>query len=191
MKNIKIEKSVRMGAVAKKILIILGTGVALGLSARPDQYFKILNSAAKEWQDINFRLLKRAIKRLYEAKLINIIDNPDGTTSATLSEGGQKRVLRFNLDKLKLKRPAKWDGLWRMIIFDIPEKYKRARDAFANKLLNLGFKCIQRSVLVYPYDCQDELDFIIEVFELRPFVRIILVKEIDIDLDLRHKFQLD
>ncbi len=180
----------KIGCVAKKILILLGAGLALGLSGRPDQYFKIIKSAAKEWRDIDSRVLKRAIKKLYKSKLVRISDNADGSTSVALSDAGLKRTLRFNLDKLKLKNPGKWDGFWRIVIFDIPESQKRTRDAFARKLFDLGFKAIQRSVFAYPHDCKDELEFVIEIFELKPFVRTMLVKEIDIGLDLRHRFKV-
>ena len=184
------ENDIKFGRVTKKILILLGAGLALGLSHRPDQYFKIIKSAAREWREIDARVLRKSIKKLYESKLVDITDNSDGTTSVIINDAGLKRTLRFNLDKLKLKNPGRWDGLWRIIIFDIPEKYKRARDAFAVKLLDLGFKAIQRSVFVYPHDCKEELDFITEVFELKPFVRTIIAKDIDIGSDLRHRFKI-
>ncbi len=184
------QRRIRIGAISKKILLLLGGGLAIGLSGRPDCAFKILKSVIKEWQWIDQQELRRAIKRLYEAKLLSAVDNADGTTTIALNETSKKRVLQFNLEKLELKKQEKWDGRWRIVIFDIPEIYKHARDAFAQKLISLGFKQIQRSVLVYPYDCKDEIDFIIEIFEIRPFVRTIVAKEIDIDLELKNKFRL-
>ncbi len=180
----------KIGPIFKKILILLGGGLAIGLSGRPDQAFKILDSMIKEWQWISQQELRRAIKRLYKAKLIHSIDNADGTTTLALSDDGKKRTLEFNLEKLELKKQKTWDKQWRIVIFDIPETHKKARDAFARKLIELGFKSIQRSVLVYPHDCTEELEFMIEIFEIRPFVRTIVAKEIDIDSELRNKFRL-
>ena len=39
------------------------------------------------------------------------------------------------------------------------------------KLKELGFLELQKSVLVLPYECEDEINFIMEVFLIRPFVR--------------------
>ena len=49
---------------------------------------------------------------------------------------------------------------------------------------------MQKSVFVYPYDCQDEVYFIAELFDIKPYVRFIVAKDIDISLHLKHKFGL-
>ncbi len=185
----KIEK-IRLGATSKKIIILLGAGLALGLTHRPDVYFKIIKGAAKEWDSINKRSLHETIKKLYQSKLIDYKVNNDDTVTLVLNEEGKKRALTYNLDTIRIKVPARWDKLWRIVIFDIPENLKRGRDAFAVKLRQLGFYSIQKSVFIYPYDCKNEVDFIVEVFNLRPYVRFILAKETDVDLYLKHRFNL-
>lgn len=94
------------------------------------------------------------------------------------------------IDNLKFKKQEKWDGLWRIIIFDIPEKFKKARNALAQKLKSAGAYPLQKSVFVYPYDCKDDIDFIVEFFNLRKYVRFILAKEIDNELHLKKIFNL-
>jgi len=42
-----------------------------------------------------------------------------------LSLSGKKRILRYDLDNMKIKKPLKWDGYWRIVVFDIPEDEKR------------------------------------------------------------------
>ena len=122
--------------------------------------------------------------------MIDYRENKDGTVSLTLAEKGKRRVLRYNLDKMKIKKPARWDGLWRIVMFDIPEHKKQARDALSFKMKTLGLIPLQKSVFVYPYDCKNEINFIVEVFEVKPYVRFALVKEIDTALDLKYKFHL-
>ena len=56
------------------------------------------------------------------------------------------------------------DGEWRIVIFDIPEKFKKAREALRMKLKELGFLELQKSVFIFPYECEDEINFIVEVF---------------------------
>ena len=185
-----IPQKIRVGPTCKKILILLGGGLALGLTQRPDAYFKIIKIMNKEWRTINNRAIHNSIKRLYQSQLIDYKENDDGMVSLTLNKEGKKRVLKYNLDNLKIKKPAKWDSIWRIVIFDIPEYLKQGRNALASKLKQLGFYPLQKSVFIYPYDCQNEVDFITEIFDLRPYVRFILAKKTDIDLDLKNKFNL-
>ncbi len=183
-------KKLRIGPVAQKILLLLEGGLALSLTQRPDAYFKIIRGISKEWQAINKRTLHESIKKLYQSRMIDYKENDDGSITLILSEEGKRRALKYNLETLKIKKPTKWDGLWRIVIFDIPEHFKQGRNVLALKLKQLGFYPLQKSVFIYPYECKNEVDFIIEIFNLRPYVRFILAKETDIDLDLKNKFGL-
>ncbi|HEY4519046.1 hypothetical protein A3A18_01795 [Candidatus Azambacteria bacterium RIFCSPLOWO2_01_FULL_44_84] len=178
----------RLGHITQKALILLSTGASLSLTRRPDRYFRIIGSAAKEWQKINQRSLHEAIKKLYQSKMIDCKDNGDGITLLTISDNGKNRILKYNIENLKIKKPKRWDGLWRIVIFDIPESKKKARDAVSGKLKAIGMMPIQKSVFICPYNCKDEIDFITEIFEITPFVRFITANEIDIALDLKRKF---
>ena len=93
------------------------------------------------------------------------------------------------LKEMKIKENL-WDGKWRTVIFDIPEKLKSARNALRDKLKEVGFHELQKSVFVFPYECKDEIDFIIEFFNLRQYVRYGIFDFIDNDLHLRKTFNL-
>lgn len=188
MRQRKIFSRHKTGPVGQKILLLLGVGLTLGLTHRPGQYFRIIKSASQEWRKINRQSLYEAVRKLYQSKLIDYKENNDGTVTLVLTENGRNKILRYNLDKIEIKKPAKWDKLWRMVIFDIPERLKEGRNALAGKLKELGFYPLQKSVFIYPYECRNEVDFVVEVFDLRPYVRFIVVKETDIDLDLKYKF---
>ncbi len=190
MKGYYHKKRERLGPVAQKMLLLLGTGLALSLTTRPDYYFKIVKSAGKEWRKINQKSLHEAIKRLYQSNLIDYKENNDNTVTLTLDEKGKKRFLRYNLENMKIKKPTRWDGLWRMVMFDIPESKKKARDALSLKLKIIGLKPLQKSVFVSPYDCKEEIEFIAEIFEIKPYIRYILAKDVDVNLDLKCKFNL-
>lgn len=190
MEKKRNSKRLQIGPVAQKILVFLSAGVSLALTNRPDRFFRILKSAKKEWGKINSRSLREAIYNLYQSQMVDYRENNDGTVTMILTDNGKKKSLKYNLDKMGIKRPIKWDGFWRIVIFDIPEYKKQARNALGLKLRQLGFYSLQKSVYVHPFDCKDEIDFISEIFEVKPFVRFILAKDIDVALNLKNRFKL-
>src|SRR3989338_1101787 len=181
-------KRIKIGTVMNKVLLLLEAGIVLGLTHRPDTYFRVLEKVKKEWQKINERSLREAVKNLYKSKLIKSTENNDGSVSMTLTGKGKLTTFTYNIDKLKLIKPKSWDGLWRIVLFDIPEYKKMARDALSFKLKSIGFYPLQKSVFIYPFECKKELDFLIEFFELRQYVRLLTVNKTDIDLHLKEIF---
>ena len=162
----------------------------MGLTRRPDAYFRIVRGIAKEWRKINERNLRTAIKNLYKSKLVDYKENTDGTVKIILTKVGRSRILKYDLDKIEIKKPSHWDKLWRLVVFDIPEDKNLGRKALAAKLKELGFYPMQKSVFIHPYECKNEIDFITEMFELAPYVRFLRVKDVDIELDLKERFHL-
>ena len=84
----------------------------------------------------------------------------------------------------------KWDKKWRMVIFDIPETQKKARYALRAKLKELGFYPLQKSVWVHPFECRDEIDFIIEFFNVSSYVRLAEVNHFDGEKFIKEEFDL-
>ena len=174
----------------QKVLLMLMSGVALGLSKSPRGYFKILKSIPKDWRQIKVERLYRIVREFYNDRLVDYKEGEDGFVKIILTKEGEKKALKFKLDKMEIKKPAKWDGEWRIVIFDIPERFKKAREALRMKLKELGFRELQKSVLVFPYECEDEINFIMEVFLIRPFVRFIRAKSFTNEEQLKIKFGL-
>jgi CRISPR/Cas system-associated endoribonuclease Cas2 len=178
----------RRGSIQEKILLLLLSGVALGFSRSPRGYFKILRETHKAWQEIDRRYLTSSIKALYRSKLVHQSSNKDGTVTFVLSSEGREIALSYNLDNMTVKK-HRWDNKWRIVIFDIPEKKKKLRDIFRFHLKRLGFLELQRSVFVLPFECHNELEYIIEFYNIRKFVRFIEANRIDNELDLKHRFK--
>ncbi len=178
------------GPVAQKVLLLLAAGIVLGLSTSPNSSFRFLKSIRDEWKRINNRALRRAIKNLYKSKLIDSWDGPDGTTTMVLTEKGKKKVLRYRIDEMTIAVMGHWDKKWRIVVFDIPEKIKKARDALAGVLKRLGFYQLQKSVFIFPHPCKEELNFVIEFFRLRPYVRYIEAIHLDNEPHLKEIFKL-
>ena len=132
----------------QKILLLLLSGVALSLSKSPKGYFKIIKSTAKAWKEIDRAKLVRAVREFYKQRVIDYKEDENGMVNIILTKNGQQRVLRYQIDEMRINKPAKWDGKWRVVTFDVPEKNKNAREALRNKLKELGFKELQERVFI-------------------------------------------
>ncbi len=93
----------------------------------------------------------------------------------TLTDKGQGVLLKFDIDGLKLPdfSPQKWDGIWRVLIFDIPELTRAVRNIFRGKIQELGFYTLQKSVYVTPVACEKEIDELARLLKIKNGVDII------------------
>lgn len=94
--------------------------------------------------------VNRSLKSLEEQNLIERFDTEQSTYLRLTEEGHQK------LRNLKITNPnslvsTNWDGLWRMILVDIPESRKSERESFRYLLKKAGFVCLKNSVWISPY----------------------------------------
>jgi DNA-binding transcriptional regulator PaaX len=96
---------------------------------------------------------------------------------------------RLKLIKKKLFR--KWDGLWRIIAFDIDEKRRKTRDLFRQKLRDLGCLPIQKSVWITPQDISFELQGLLSILNLEDNVDYFISKAVTNDEHYRAMFNLD
>ncbi len=114
--------------------------------------------------------------------------NKDNEKFIKLTKKGQLKAL---LDKARMPdRDSKWDGKWRMIIFDIPEESKDKRHFFRTLLKQNGFIRLQHSVYINPYPLNREAVQYLQESGLINYIRIIKIEEIDNDKDIKKKFGL-
>jgi len=175
-KETRMKEKYSKGELSKEIL----TGLALGgfiavcfvapNFAQVAKLFGVENSRDK-WR------LRRTLFNLTKEKLVEISYNKKGEEIIKITGDGEKRVLKYTYNDIKIPVPKKWDKLWRLVIFDIPEAQRRARDALTSKLRELGFYPLQKSVFIFPYECRNEIDFVCEHFKVREYVNYFLVKE--------------
>lgn len=133
--------------------------------------------------------IKRTILNLKKQKMVNIYER-GGEDVMEVTEAGKKRILKYKLNEMGIKRPKKWDGFWRIIAFDVPEKYKKARNALSFKLQEMEFYHLQKSIYVCPFECKDEIDFIGKFFNVRKYMKYFVAKEIDGEEFLKKYYNL-
>ena len=151
--ELQVKKRVRITRIQEAVLMSVAAVGLLGVALVAPNALKLLKCF-----DLESKLLrnkKRAInisrQRLVKSGLL--VYAKDGFIR--LTPEGEKVLRKIELRNFKMKIPRKWDGRWRIIIFDIREKRKLLRDNLRSKLSLIGFVRLQNSVWVYPYDCED------------------------------------
>ena len=134
--------------------------------------------------------INQVVSRLRKQKYISIKYNGDGSTTVKITKNGMTKALTYQLDTMILSKPKRWDKKWRVVIFDIPNKYKRVRDVFRMRLLQLDLYQLQESAYISPYPCFAEIEFLRALYGVTFTVRYLLVEKIEDDEFLRHKFDL-
>jgi len=132
-----------------------------------------------------------AFKHLKREKLIEYISSKDGQTVIRITRKGQGKLYSFAIDKMVIKKCKKWDGKWRLVTFDLPIRFNKARNALRFKLKQLGFVQFQKSLWIYPYPCEEEILFIADYFKVAKYVEILEVNSITRDVFFRKHFKLN
>ncbi|MDI6591840.1 MAG: hypothetical protein QME61_02825, partial [Patescibacteria group bacterium] len=105
-----------------------------------------------------------------------------------LTPKGRVEIIKIILwKKLQIK---KWDGKWRMIIFDIPEMSRRDRDFLRRELKWIGFVELQKSVWVFPYDMEKEIMALLKLWKLefRGDIKFLVAEKITQEEELKKQF---
>ncbi len=137
--------------------------------------------------------MRNAFYNLRRRNLIEIIQEGSDTTKVKLTNKGKARIKEYSIEFLSIQQPKKWDKKWRILIFDIPTKpkiYHQAREALRHKIKELGFYQMQKSVWVYPYECEDEILFLAEIFQVQKHIEILTVEKMLHENKLKKTFNL-
>lgn len=136
----------------------------LGIMAR--SYETMYGFTPQKYKRHNYaHLVWRSLKTGYIEKVVK-----DGEVYLHLTHYGKKRVSRdFPLIKFQ---NVKWDGIWRIAIFDIAELNRNTRDRLREKLKELGFGMFQQSVYLSPHNLAKDLAEFIETLGLSEFVYV-------------------
>lgn len=174
-----------IGEILLSTLLVVGfltIAVAAPNAVQLFKYFDPKNTKEK-WK------IKRSIARLEENNFIRK-KLVAGEEQYILTETGKVRAMRYHLYSMKIAEQPKWDGLWRIVMFDIPENKRIARRAINLALKKLGCIQYQKSVFITPYPCTKEIDFVGKCFDARRHIQLITAKEIGEEAKIKKCFGL-
>lgn len=194
MKNTKQEK--RKYATREEVLDLIAKGGTIAIVAMVTPFAisavipdLALELADKVWQKYDQRRLKRTVKEMIQRELL-AYNEADKETALVVTNKGKKTLLKYNIKRMELEKPKTWDGKWRVVIFDVMEGKKSLREALRNKMKQLGFYQLQKSVYVTPYPCDKEISFIREYYLIGSEVSYFLATELEQEGELVKKFEL-
>lgn len=134
--------------------------------------------------------IKIAIKDLKRKEFIKQKENYKGSVLISLSEKGKLKALNTIFRNFDGKK-EKWDGRWRMISFDIPIRCTKGRKALVYRLKSGSFYELQKSLFVYPYNCEREIRALASLFSIEKYILFGLLDSVDNQDFLIKRFKLD
>ena len=177
---------------AQWIIFLAAVGISLSSPYGTRRFFKELDKYLSEKRsderEFDKRKLTQALYYLKKRKIIEFKEN-SGKIILVLTEKGKKRKLDYDFEAMQIQKQQTWDKKWRLLMFDIPEFKKSAREMFRDKLKEIGFIQFQKSVWIHPFPCENEIDFISEYFSIAPYITFLTVN-IENDVPLRRSFDL-
>lgn len=149
-----MEKSAKKSKISKEILKSLSGKPASSVVGLKNELLEALRQAqGKPFSQANNEAsyaVSRAFKNLEGSGYIEVIES-DNAKYARLTREGKQKNYSLLLDNENVLVPTEWDGLWRIVMLDLPEARKSEREALRYLLKKAGFVCIKNSVWVTPY----------------------------------------
>lgn len=161
----------------KQILILLGiAGVitaSIFIPGLPRALTPFLKNQYKKWGHFNKRILKAQLKRLQKTGIIEQI-HENGEVSFRLTDKGKTKLFKYQLESFSLDKNS-WDGKWRLVAYDIPIGKKNQAEAFRTLIKRMQFCQLQKSLWLTPYKCDDEIEFLKNLYGLQNHVFVLTI----------------
>lgn len=180
----------RRGHVKQALLAAIAiSGVVLVAAVAPNLPVALSKLSSMKRARLRYQY-KTALGRLVAQGYV-VFEKRDGRQYARITEEGSRELL-LEQEKAKLVqgRKRRWDGRWRVIIFDVPERRRKTRDQLRQTMQEIGFVRLQDSVWVFPYDCEDFVALLKAELKVGAAVLYMIVEYIENDKHLRAHFNL-
>lgn len=160
----------------KGLLTLLLVGGVLTVAVVAPNVFSAFGHLAKIRRYFDKKQFNKEKQYFKKQGLIKIEKIDNKTFKIYLTEKGEKIAAEDVFKNFKIQKPQK-DGYWRVVMFDIPNKYNWARDVFRQRLRELGFYKFQESVFILPYPCEKEIALLTTILNIVDFAHLIKTKD--------------
>ncbi len=176
----------------KVALCIVAVGVGLGLFffaagiGNAVQIFKMFEKGKK----YDKKQIREALNTLRKQKLIEYVTQKNGKTMVRITKKGETKLRAFDIELIKIKKQTKWDGKWRLVMYDIPIRFTKGRESLRYHLKELDFYQFQKSAWICPYPCEDEIIFIADFYGVGKYVNVLIVEDVPEDTKIKRYFNI-
>ena len=154
------------------------------------QSLSIFGYGKKKYSRRDYQTVRSTIYRLQKDGIIAAEDQ-NGDVFVSLTKAGERKLAFYRAHTLKDEfLPNKWDGRWRMVIFDIVEKRRARRDWLRRELHHVGFVRLQNSVWITPYPCEEFISLLKVDGGLGASTLFIVADNVENDQLLKKRFKL-
>jgi hypothetical protein len=175
-------------ATCVALALVILSGVAVVATVAPG--LSILARGYRRSNGYSRDQLYGAMQNLKRGKYVEESAGKNGKPRIRLTKKGAEHFKKILFEDVRLPNPPKWDEKWRFVLFDIPIKYTKAREALRWRLKALGFYQYQKSVWAYPHPCEKEILYVADYFNVGQFVEILEVTHLSNDTELKKHFNL-
>lgn len=174
--------------IQNAVLAVVAVTGLVAFAAVAGNAIQLLKYLPNEKYNLKYRM-KSVAGRLTAKGYVEWIEK-DGKKYLRITEAGRK-VFALEQAKIALKnQKKKWDGRWRMVVFDVPERRRSIRNRLRAVMLEIGFVRLQDSVWVYPYECEDFIALLKAELKIGKDVLYAIADTIEHDKSLRLHFKL-
>jgi len=183
-------KTRRLRAFQQGLLVAAAVGGVVLIAATIPNAARLLRymPGYKKGARFNYQA-KTALGRL-SAKGLITFEERDGKRYARVTERGEQVLALESLREKSAQKPKRWDGRWRVVLFDIPERRRRVRNRLRSFMQEYGFFRLQDSAWIYPYDCEDLIALAKANFRIGFDALYMIVERLERDKHLREHFGL-
>ena len=176
--------------IVKDILTWLAIGGAIAVAATSPYFAANLFRSLQKTQKYGKKKVYDTFYRLRKEGCIDVKEQ-NHQLYISLTEKGRRKAGMYQINDLKIQVPRKWDGKWRIVMFDIAELARIKREALRGMFRNLHLYPLQKSVWIHPYDCKDEIGLLRDFFGLsQKEVQYIVAEYVEDEQRLRKIFDL-
>lgn len=195
--KIKVIKSKKWGTTKEILKIIIFAYLSRGGSPTRPLLPLVINEIIRLFQkikkiNIEEKRVMRVLNYLEKREIITL-EEKDNSVFVHTVNNNHPTVIKYSIKALLnfKKKTKKWNGKWFMVFFDVPESQRNKRDYLRAYLVKLGFYPYQKSVYLFPYECEKEVILIKKIVEGAKYMKYIVAEKIEDENPAKTFFHLN
>ncbi len=141
--------------------------------------------------EVEEKKVKRVLDNLEKKEILNI-EEKDNTLFVHILDKDNPTIIKYSIQALLdyKKKKKQWNGKWFLVFFDVPELQRNKRNYLRKFLVKLGFYRYQKSVYLFPYECEEEVKLIKRIVEGANYMKYIIAEKIEDEEEAKQFFSL-